>query len=180
MILYWRAAWSGLSNLVMSCTVSALLLSPGFSVAEEVPALAGPYQFIKGDRSLNRIQLAFGLKFAQEALVALGTAADAEQLKRAQTLAFTSYVYLRFAMHGVQELIMKSRDESRPTEALEGILAAINRAREYNLEAGRAIENSIPWPETRAGYVDAAIHNIRRSMPFAGQAEILLRVGGVK
>jgi hypothetical protein len=56
-----------------------------------------------------------------------------------------------------------------------GDLATINRAREHNLQAGRAIENSIPWPETRAQYVDDAIRNIRQSMPFAGQAEILLR-----
>lgn len=141
------------------------------------PLKPGPLEYIsRGDRRVIRAQVELGIRFAEMAReIVLTNGAEPEELTRANALAHKSYVFLRYAMHGVgfiienDELMMYERTLARMA------LAAINQARGRNLAAQRAIGNSIPWPETREQLVAEAVRELGEAIPVARRAAFLLR-----
>jgi hypothetical protein len=131
----------------------------------------GPLEYISmGDQRVIRKQVEVAISAAEMAVETLTGGTTVEELTQAEDLSAKSYVLLRYAMHGV-EVIVNAEDRT-PSERIMAQLAlnAINEAREYNLEARRALQNSIPWPETREQYAEEAIQGLTESIPAAQRA----------
>lgn len=111
------------------------------------PLKPGPLEYIShGDRRVIRAQVELGIRFAEMAReILLRHGAEPEELKRAEALGRKSYVFLRYAMHGVDflvnhgELLMYEKSLARMA------LAEINQAPEqYVAEAVREFGEAIP------------------------------------
>jgi hypothetical protein len=120
------------------------------------------------------MQLMFGVKYADLATMALQNASDEEQLSRSLELAKKSYVYLRLAMHGMELLIADYNHARTPTATDKTSLRFINDARQNNLRAQTAIQNSIPSSDMRGSYVQEAIQGLQGSIPRARMAAKLI------
>ena len=153
------------------CLALCLLLLPLTIAAQEA---TGPYDQIKGDVHVVRMQLLLGVKYADLATMALQNSADEEQLNRSLELAKRSYVYLRLAMHGVELLIADYGHTRATSTADKTSLKYINAARQNNLRAQTAIQNSIPSPENREHYVQEAIQGLQGIIPRARLAAKLI------
>ena len=108
------------------------------------------------------------------ALASLRPDSETAELTQAKELASKSYIFLRYAQNGVHLIL--NDDQRLASEKLVGRMAlqAIDEAREHNLKAQRAIENSIPWPETREQLVEEAIRDLSESIPAAKKGAMLL------
>ena len=123
------------------------------------------------------LKLQLGLQYAQLAQAALEAAGDEQELNRALALTQKAYVLMRYAWHGVELLYNYENGEKVKTpDRLLGLsLKLIMHARLQNIEAQRAIQNSIPSPETRAQYVEQAQQILKdNSVAVARKALILL------
>jgi hypothetical protein len=136
----------------------------------------GPLEYVsRGDRRVIRTQVELGIRLAEEAQKALAEPVEVDELERAAALAQKSYVFLRFAMHGVELLLNQSDRKLYEGLMLKMALTSINEARARNLAAQTAIQNSIPGPQTREQYVGDARRQLGDTIPFARRAAILLR-----
>src|SRR5262245_55889288 len=98
------------------------------------PNAAGARDVIsRGDRRVMRAQVELGMKLALQARETLETGAGAMGFERAEALTKKSYVFLRFAMHGVELLLNQSDLRAYDGRLLKMALTAINQAREHNL-----------------------------------------------
>lgn len=135
----------------------------------------GPFEYVsRGDTRVIRTQVEIGIRAAEMALASLRPESEVEELARAKELARKSYVFLRYAQNGVQ-LVLRDDDRLAAEKLVARMaLQAIDEAREHNLKAQRAIENSIPWPESREQLVAEAIQDLTDSIPAAKKAATLL------
>jgi hypothetical protein len=167
-----RYSWAMVRALVMLTVAASTWVGLGTELAwGQQPR---PFEYIQGDRRVTRVQVELGIRFAESARAALSRG-DVTDLERAQELAFRSYEFLRYAMHGVELLITDSRSRPYEVQVFRIALAAINEARERNLAAQRAIDNSIPWPDAREQYRTEALTGLGESIPFAQRAALLLK-----
>ena len=171
-------------NLQRSGAAAALAGALAFASAPITPAWAqsdtfgrptGPFEYVsRGDSKVIRTQVEIAIRAAEMALQNLRPESETAELARAKELATKSYIFLRYAQNGVALIL--NDDQRLASEKLVGRMAlqAIDDAREHNLKAQRAIENSIPWPETREQLVAEAIQDLTDSIPAAKKAAMLL------
>lgn len=176
-----RPALSGRARTIAGVALVVFGLAgalPGWAFAQASGPLGpGPLEYVsRGDRQVIRTQVELGIRFAEMAQeIILKQGSEPEELKRAKALARKSYIFLRYAMHGVDILVNHAEVMMYEKSLGRMALTAINQARERNLAAQRAIDNSIPWPETREQYVAEAVRELGEAIPVARRAALLLR-----
>jgi hypothetical protein len=160
--------------LRITIPIAFVVLSPIAALAQvapDMPLRPGPFEYIKADRRIVQTQLALGVKYAEQALPLLQGASEPEELQRIDAIAHKSYVLLRFAMHGVQEMESRKPSSRLSVDPLVKMaLTKIGQAMERNRHARLAIQNTIPYPATRIEYVANATRNLQESIPYALQA----------
>ncbi len=165
----------------MGAMVAGLVLATGgvppAPVWAQQPELGrqGPFEYVsRGDSRVIRTQVEIAIRAAEMALATLRPESETAELTQAKELASKSYIFLRYAQNGVQLIL--NDDQRLASEKLVGRMAlqAIDEAREHNLKAQRAIENSIPWLETREQLVEEAIRDLTESIPAAKKGAMLL------
>lgn len=132
-----------------------------------------PLDQISTKPQVIRAQIEFGGKLADEAITILENSDDPEQLERAKDLVKRSYEMLRFANHGCE--LRKFNANLVEIRLLSMAMDNINAARQRNITAGIAINNSIPWPESRAQYMSEALDLLRPVPALAQRAAPLIR-----
>jgi hypothetical protein len=152
-----------------------MLATPAPAQTRNPSAGGGPLEYIsRGDRRVIRTQIDIAIRAAEMARETLGRGTETEDLTRAKELARKSYTFLRYAMHGVEIIVNDDEREGYEKVAARLALTAINEARGHNLAAQKAIDNSIPWLETREQYVAEAIRDLTDSLPGARKATMFL------
>jgi hypothetical protein len=157
--------------------LALVVTAVGQAAAQGRPALEpGPLEYIsRGDRRVIRTQVELGMRLAEMAQERLKRGAAVEELQQAQALARKSYVFLRYAMHGVDIMVNHGGLKVYESQLARMALTAINQAREHNLAAQRAIDNSIPSAEIRDEHVSLAVRELGEAIPVARRAVLLLR-----
>jgi hypothetical protein len=159
----------------MTTVAAPVILSAPVLAQERDLNKPGPLEFIsRGDRRVIRTQVEVAIRAAEMAVETLGQGTEAEDLARAKALARKSYVLLRYAQHGVG-IIAEDDGRMASEKFLARIaFATVNEARERVRAGEMAIDNAIPWPETRGPSVEEAIQKLTDSIPVARRAAMLL------
>lgn len=157
--------------LAVALTVGALgaLTTPGSAQT----IAKGPLEQISMKPQVIRAQIELGGKLADEAIAILESSDEPDQLEKAKDLVRRSYEMLRFANTGCE--IRKGDANVIEARFLSMAMDNINAARQRNLTAGIAINNSIPWPESRSQYMSEALDLLRPVPALAQRAAPLIR-----
>jgi hypothetical protein len=147
----------------------ALAASPSFG--QTLPQ--GPLEQISTKPQVIRAQVELGAKLADEAIAILENTDDPDQLARAKDLVKKSYVLLRFANNGCE--LRKVHANLIENKLLTMAMDNINAARDRNRSAEAALNNSIPWPETRVQFMSEALEQLRPVPTLAQRAAPLIR-----
>jgi hypothetical protein len=157
--------------LPVALTVGALGAVATPTSAQMTPH--GPLDQISAKPQVIRAQIELGGKLADQAITILETSDDPDQLEKAKEFVKRSYEMLRFANTGCE--IRKGDANLIEARFLSMAMDNINAARQRNITAGIAINNSIPWPESRAQYMSEALDLLRPVPALAQRAAPLIR-----
>lgn len=152
---------------------TAVVPHPLSSSAQPHQAAAGPFEYIKGDRTTVRAQLQLSLTYGHEALALLERATTSTDLQATWTIAHKSYALLRFAVHGIE--LITARSSRYYTDPLLSIAVdKLTEARYLNIHARLDIEAAAKWNEPGSPAIPAAIEKLRASLALIQEAADLI------